>query len=59
LNFLYFSTNQPLSSNEFTLTEEMEEKINNYKNKDPNALIWLYDIQIRLSNFSLLIENKR
>jgi hypothetical protein len=37
----------------------MEEKINNYKNKDPNALIWLYDIQIRLSNFSLLIENKR
>ncbi len=59
MNFLNFSTNQTLSSNEFTLTEEMEEKINYYKNKDPNDLIWLYDIQIRLSNFLLLIENKR
>ncbi len=37
----------------------MEEKINYYKNKDPNILICLHDFQIRLSNFLLLIENNR
>jgi hypothetical protein len=37
----------------------MDEKINYYNNKDPNDFLWLYDIQIRLSHFLLLIENKR
>ena len=37
----------------------MEDKINHYKNQDPNTYLWLYDIQIQLSNFLLLIENKR
>ncbi len=59
MNFLNLSTNQTLSSNEFTLTDEMDEKINYYNNKDPNDFLWLYDIQIRLSHFLLLIENKR